>query len=334
MTSDAPDPWEELTPPETVEAFAARRIGADCRWRLFWALDARGQRLLMLQHDPSIGMGGPLPRFRGLVAERLLPEGEPALLVIRLIRSEFWDVFQHFCTDAVRVTEQAQTEREAVGRFVARAWLWQRFLASGKDGRLSDEEQKGLLGELTVLSDILAPTLGMAEAIAAWTGPLGAPKDFEIGRNCVESKAFSGGSATSVRIASADQLSTTALDELFLVVSEVAPTFADGGVTLAGCVASVQRSVESQAPEAREAFESRLAAVGFDPADDYSDRRWQMGARWCFRVGAGFPRITPEQCPSGVHHVRYRIALAECEPFRVAERALRAAVGGRDAHQS
>lgn len=333
MTEPA-DPWGSLKPPTTVETLAAKRVGEELRWPLFWAVDAAGQLLLMLQYDPGIEMRGPLPRFRGLVAERRTPAGEPALLTLRLIRPEFRDVFRQFCTDTVRVTVEAQTEREAVSRFITRAWLWQRFLASGRDGRLSDEEQKGLLGELTVLCDIVAPALGMVAAVASWTGPLGAPKDFEIGRNCVESKAFSGGTAASVRIASEHQLCTTALDELFLVVSEVAPSVADAAVTLAEYVASVRSVVDSRAPEAREAFESRLIAAGFDSADDYSDSRWQIGAKRCFRVGDDFPRITPDLFPSGVHRVRYRIALAECEPFRVSERALATAIGGGHAHQS
>ena len=328
------DPWDGLKPPQTVEKLIGTRVSGDTRWPLFWALDAERRRLLILQHNPGIEPRVRLPLFRGLEVERRVPVGEPALLTVRLIREEFGDLFQQFCADTIRATAEAPTEKDAVNRFVARAWLWQRFLAGGKDGRLSDEEQKGLLGELAVLRDVVAPALGMGAAVASWTGPLGAPKDFEIGRSCVESKAFSGGTAASVRITSEHQLDTRALDELFLVVSEVAPSVADAAVTLAEYVASVRSLVDSRAPDAREAFESRLIAAGFDSADDYSDSRWQIGTKRCFRVGHDFPRITPDLFPSGVHRVRYRIALAECEPFRVPERALATAIGGGHANQS
>ena len=325
---DLPDPWERLKRPATVETLVARRVEDGLRWPLFWALDAAGQPLLMLQHDPEIGTDGRLPRFRGMAVERRTPAGEPALVNLRLIRSEFRDVFREFCADVVRATAGAESEREAVGEFITRAWRWQRFLATGAEGRLSNEEQKGLLGELRVLADVLAPALGMAKAVGSWTGPFGSAKDFEIGRSCVESKAFSGGGAASVRITSEHQLSTEALDALFLVVSQIAPSVADGAVALPEHVASVRSRIDAEAPEARQAFESCLAATGFDAADDYSDARWQMGAIRCFQVGEGFPRITPSQFPSGVHRVRYRISLAECEPFRIPHEDLEAAIRG------
>lgn len=326
---DLPDPWESLKRPATVETLVARRVGDGLRWPLFWALDAAGQPLLMLQHDPDIGTEGHLPRFRGMAVERRRPAGEPALVTLRLIRSEFRDVFREFCADVVRATAGADSEREAVGKFITRAWRWQRFLATGAEGRLSSEEQKGLLGELRVLGDVLAPALGLAKAVASWTGPFGSAKDFEIGRSCVESKAFSGGGAAAVRITSEHQLSTDALDALFVVVSQIAPSVAEGAVTLPEYVASVGSRIDAGAPEARQAFESRLAASGLDAADDYSDTRWQMGAVRCFRVAEGFPRITPSQFPSGVHRVRYRIGLAECEPFRISHEDLEAAIRGQ-----
>ena len=326
---DLPDPWESLKRPATVETLVARRVGEELRWPFFWALDAGGQPLLMLQHDPDIGTEGRLPRSRGMAVERRKPVGEPALVTLRLIRSEFRDVFREFCAEVIRATAGVESEREAVGKFITRAWKWQRFLAAGAGGRLSAEEQKGLLGELRVLTDVVAPALGMAGAVEAWVGPFGAAKDFEIGRSCVESKAFSGGGVASVRITSEHQLSTEALDALFLVVSQVAPSVAGGAVTLPEYVACVRARIDADAPEARQAFDSRLAASGFDEADDYSDSQWHMGAIRCFRVGKGFPCITPAQFPSGVHRVHYRIGLEECKPFRISHDDLEVAIRGQ-----
>ena len=64
---------------------------------------------------------------------------------------------------------------------VSRAWRWHHLLKGGRDGRLSPDEQKGLIGELLVFEAILLEKLSPANAINCWTGPLGAPKDFEIG---------------------------------------------------------------------------------------------------------------------------------------------------------
>ena len=76
-----------------------------------------------------------------------------------------------------------------------RTWRWHHLLRGGGSTlcyRL--EEQKGLLGELLVLErPFCCLTSGASTAVAAWRGPLGSPKDFEIGRVAIEVKARRGG---------------------------------------------------------------------------------------------------------------------------------------------
>ena len=65
-----------------------------------------------------------------------------------------------------------------------------------------------------------------------------------------------------------------------------------------------------------ELFEHRLAAVGFNWTDDYSDKLVADSRRSpCTRCGKRFPRITPAMFPSGVGKVGYTIALPDCEAF-------------------
>ena len=61
-----------------------------------------------------------------------------------------------------------------------------------------------------------------------WQGPLLAPKDFEIGRVCIEAKAHRPGASPSVVINSEHQLDDTDLKGLVLVVR--GPGSGRGGV--------------------------------------------------------------------------------------------------------
>jgi hypothetical protein len=196
--------------------------------------------------------------------------------------------------------------------------------------RLSAEEQKGLIGELVVLETLVLPSPAISDAVSTWRGPLGAPKDFEIGRICIEAKARRGAATPYIAISSEHQLDRAGVDLLFLHVSELAQeqSTAKDSVTLTDVVLRTRAAVAVRDWSAVEPFEGKLAATGFRWEDDYSDVRWAEGAHHLFLVDADFPAITAASCPSGVSNVRYSLGLMECEPHRVAREAVTAALAG------
>lgn len=328
---DVADPWKPIEPPNQITNVSGRRIAPTFPWNIFWAVDMDRNCLLILKHDKANRPVKRLPKLSGIEVEARTPDGEgDDLLVIRLVDNEQREIFHRLCLDIISATKPAQTEQEAIERFLARTWRWHRLLRGGRDGRLSDEEQKGLLGELNVLQHILFPTIGIAAAIRSWTGPQGAPKDFEVGRICIEAKARRGAATPYVTISSEHQLDTNGIDALFLHVSEI--TAASEGdrsaVVISEVVRSVFEEVEQHDVSSLELFEERLTAVGFDWADDYTDREWLLGPEHLFEVKTDFPRVTPAMYPAGVGNLRYSIGLPECEPFRVGQDELRALISG------
>lgn len=300
--------------------------------------------MLMLKHNARIEPHKNLPRFRGLVVERSASAGEPAQLTIRLLRPEFGDVFRQFCDDTITATKKKKNEREAVDCFLNRAWQWQRFLENDRDGRLKDRRQMGLLGELEVLTEIVAPALGSVAAVEAWTGPRGEPKDFKIGQIGIEVKAAKL-KKNKVWISSENQLDAEGLNVLFLVVIPVRqikeqifapllfPERRPLTRTVTDRVKEIRGQIASEAPEARGEFDGHMKALGYDSAHDYSHNRWELGSRLWFRVSGDFPRIKPKSLSRGVDGVQYWIALAECEKFRIDEEDVRTEIEGTVADQ-
>jgi len=231
------------------------------------------------------------------------------------------DIFHRLCLDIMAAADRAGSEIEAVQLFLARTWRWHHLLRGGGDGRLTPEEQKGLIGELIVLETILLPILSPAEAVATWHGPLGAPKDFEVGRACIEAKARRGAATPYVAISSEHQLDFSGIDILFVHVSELDQehSAAKDGFTVTAIAERCRQAIASRDRGAMEPFETLLEATGFRWEDDYSDVRWVQGRQHLFKVGPGFPAITAASCPTGVSNVRYSIALMECEPYRVTQ---------------
>lgn len=316
------DPWNGLAPPNAAHAVTARRVDAGMSWDFFWAVDLDRRYLLLLQHGADSQPQGHLPRLNGIeLAVHPSSEGKPALLTFRLLDSAYRDVFQRLCRDIVDGAAAATTEKEAVAVALARTWRWHYLLRGGGDGRLTAAEQKGLIGELLTLERLLLPGLSAGDAVAAWGGPLGAPKDFEVGRIAIEAKARRGGAAPYVTINSEHQLDTAGVDALFLHVVEVtrAPSEPESGLPVTGVARRIRNLVEERDPGAVERYDSLLLSAGLRWDDDYSDTMWMEGPGRLYRVDGTFPRLTAAGIPTGVSGVRYAVSLNECEVCLVSE---------------
>ena len=325
------DPWTGIDPPTEHTRINARRIpdtGSQA-WGLYWALDSQHQCLLILQHGPEYRHSRRLPELRGLLVEVLPTEDRAGQrLIMRLTDAEQREVFHRFCTDIVDATRASRSEAEAVERFLVRTWRWHRLLRSGFDGRLSREEQKGLVGELCVLERELIPAIGPRDAVRTWTGPEGAPKDFQVGCIGIEAKTRSPHVPT-VWISSAEQLEIAGATRLFLHVTEVSRSPGNSAaVTITDVASRVRHTIAALDMSTAIWFEDRLYAAGFDWDDDYSDNPLLIGDVSLFEVLEGFPRITPQVYPPGVEDVQYAVTLSRCESFRVDATALARAISG------
>ena len=330
MTTE--DPWSGIAPPVRSARISALRVGHRTPWNLYWGVDADRSPLLILQHGCGQRRTGPLPELRGLRVETMPAEtGPDERIVIRLTDREQREIFLRFCDDIIDATALGETEQQAVDLFLARTWRWHRLLRAGRAGRLGDEEQKGLVGELVVVERHLMPVLGALDAVRCWTGPLGTPQDFEISRVHVEAKA-QGASAPRVTISSEHQLQSGDDDTLFLHVTEVvtAAEGTAGAFTLTEMANRLRSVIGEQDMVAVDLFEERLGAVGFDWKDDYSDRPWLVVGESLYEVREGFPRVTPAMFPGGVGNVRYTVSLLDCGMFRVDPSMLMTAISGAD----
>lgn len=326
------DPWKDIAPPSGLDAVRAKRVDPGIPWNFFWGRAVDRKCLFVLAHSPEAVVPGRLPKLKGIeVTDVERAAGADRLLIFKLTDDAHRDIFERLCRDIVAGAARAQSEREAVALTIARTWRWHHLLRGGGDGRLSLEEQKGLAGELMVIERHLLTCLSPRDALDSWRGPLGSPKDFEIGRLCIEVKARRGAATPHIAISSADQLDTSGVDELFLSVVELDP--APSGASQSFTVTDVARSVRDRLVQAdaslEQPLERLLLAVGFDWLDDYQDSRMIEGTRRLFRVTDGFPRISSSSLPSGISNVNYSIALQDCVPFAIDPESLIATIRAR-----
>ncbi|WPP47873.1 PD-(D/E)XK motif protein [Pseudomonas sp. AN-1] len=290
-----------------------RRASASARWNWFWAVMSRTDVALVLQLGSLPKLTPDLPKLRSLEVQFQTLPGGP-ILYIRLKDRAQLELFETLCRDVIAAGELADTEAEALERAIGRTFRWHYLLRGGKFDVLSEEAQKGLIGEIEVLKLLIA-SFGAKAALAAWTGPSGAPKDFELKAGCIEVKARRGASQPFVKIANEHQLADVPGRHLWLGVLAVDKVQPPHGRTLAEHVTEVTELLERTEPSTIMSWDLLLADAGYDVQHDYAPWRWIVSPPEFHSVAEGFPRITAP-VPLGVSGVTYVLALSACTPFK------------------
>lgn len=223
------------------------------------------------------------------------------------------EIFQTLCTDVVAAGNAGEDHWDALSRALQRTRRWHYLMRSGKSNGLSVEEQRGLVGELAFLRELVL-AFGPDTAIEAWTGPTGSAKDFEIIGSCVEVKTRRAAARPFVLISNEDQLADVYGSRLYLRVADVSAAILPDGRSLHDHVRMTSKLFEGT--DALEAWNEALYSTGYDPVNDYDNRSWQLGVTIDYEVVDGFPRVS-SPLPQGVQNIRYSISLAECEPFKL-----------------
>lgn len=314
----------EATPWKGLSYDQARRVDQHGRQDFFWAVVENQAPALALALPDGTEPILPLPKIRSLeIRYRAL--GAREAFVVALRDQEQVDLFETLCRDIVAAGEQGDDNKDALVRAIRRTLRWHHLLRGGASGRLSLEEQRGLVGELAFLETLIGK-IGARAAVEAWKGPEDAAKDFELEDLCVEVKARRGAARPQVQISSVDQLADVEGLHLYLRVYDVDAAVLPNGQTLTDHVRRVDEVFRQVDLEAYAMWESLLVATGFDWDHDYADRRWRVGRVSSFEVGEGFPRLTPP-LPTGVVNLKYSIALEACAEFLVEEALMETLIG-------
>lgn len=159
-------------------------------------------------------------------------------------------------------------------------------------GRLSDQEEVGLFGEVLVLERLI-DDLGAAVAVGAWRGAVSEEHDFGLPDEDVEVKTTMGETRRHW-VGTATQLEPTVGRPLWLLSLQITSA-GTGGLSLPELIAGVRVKILDGAVRAE--LEERLGRVRWrdDEAVLYGRRFRLRTDPAVFLVDATFPAITPQK---------------------------------------
>lgn len=258
----------------------------------------------------SIPAAEKLPEGQGFAVERVDLGDDKAWLALTRKLSGGVELFLLMASDVVAAVESEGTSDPArlARAFLARVRAWQEFMRKGAQV-LSPEKEIGLVGELAVLSAIIAAGVAPDVAMHAWVGPQDANQDFELGTGAIEVKSTISPIGFPAHIGSLAQLDDSTLQPLFLAGARLAQSAA--GLSLPQWIESVRAQVAGN-PDAALMFSDKIIAAGyFDVHADKYPRKFSSAGTRLAEVVAGFPRLTPGTVPLGVTEAKYSVELEQ-----------------------
>jgi hypothetical protein len=252
---------------------------------------------------------------RGIIAQGkvliLEDEEEGPYILITCTDNNGNKAFNLVASDVLQNLDRGMVPSDAVAKTLEK---WRKFWGGAHKQILSEEQIKGLFGELWFLLVWLLPK--DLNWVVSWLGPCGHRNDFEKSKIAIEVKTTSSIRGHIHRINGLDQLDPPEEGILYCFSLRVRR---EGTAinTIPLLVSRIKSQLATNQP-LLDLFEERLALIGYSSVHDeeYSEYKYRTIDERLYVVDDHFPRLTQSlfnPCvPNGVERIDYDVNLEVC----------------------
>ena len=259
--------------------------------------------------------------FRGLKFDKIYDPDNSGFLLLNLVLvdNQFKDIFDSLVADILAAIINESDNKKILKNYSNRLIKWQSLFERFKQQGLTQEEQRGLYGELYFMRKFLLANSEFDKIIISWIGPEKHVRDFQFGKWSVEVKTTHGNNHQKVQISSERQLDTANTDNLFLNHLSL-ETLQQSGETLNQMVDSIYELLSINLSASNQ-FRNKLTDAGFfNPHRQYySDIGYFIRQDLYYKVEHQFPRIEETDIRKGVGDVKYSIIVSLCNDYEIPE---------------
>lgn len=288
-----------------------KRVLIEHPLKLYVSKSSEGNRVFIFELEKVHQQIDP-PEFKALKTVVTDIDGHQEV-TFELQNGDYSDVFDSFLFDLV--TQSAQHDPlTACAVIVNRILRWTELFKRMSGDGLSEDEIIGLLGELLVVDQLIEKGFDDSLVIRGWRGPEGDATDIGLEGFRIEVKTKRSTQHSFVEISSADQLRLDGKD-LFLTRILLTPS-EDSGHSLRDLVEQVSQRLKDKNRPLTE-LNHKLSLVGYTDNQKENTNRYELVREDWFEVRDNFPRIDPDQIPSEITKVRYRLELDQLDEYLI-----------------
>lgn len=238
------------------------------------------------------------------------------IIEFQLFKEEFEDIFIKLCWDLV---DASSTSNHPLDNLICRYMQWQKILQYLKPGIMSLQAQKGLLGELLFMKELINHIdiygLNKEMILDSWVGPEGSDQDYIFKNSWSEIKAVTM-SSEEVKISSLQQLDRKDKGTLDIYFLERTPS-TSAFITLCSMIDDIRTELKDS-DILTDRFNLKLAKYGFNDndRDEYLKNKYRFVEHRVYEVTQNFPKLTRETVPAEVTECTYKLSIASLENYR------------------
>lgn len=312
--------WDELENDQSfTQGLLLRRFSGSLHSDVFVALKCP-ERLRCIAAIVSNNEKFNLTAFsnlRDITVELVPDEKRPnkSILLFILINQQHQDIFSVLSEDLMTSISLVINENELVHILLNRFEKWKSLFEKVSLQGLTDEQERGLWGELFFLRKFLQRNSNLFDIVNSWLGPEKQIRDFQYGSWGVEVKTTHGNNHQKVHISSERQLDISSLEDLFLYHLSL-ESRKNSGENLNQAVDSVCDILQNDFISLTR-FKTKLLEAGFydHQRNLYENTGYIIRQEVFYQVEGTFPRIEEKEIRHGVGDVKYSIILSQCDDF-------------------
>lgn len=292
-----------------------RRIDEQTNRNLFWMTDLRGDYGFFIQTADAFDDTKWTINLKGISVLKRNSQDLRGELILVLNNREDWQIFKILCDDLTTEALRCESDQKMITAAEARLKRWQRLLKQDLHRELTAGVQMGLFSELLCLRDIIAPKIGIGQAVGAWVGPDLDKQDFLMEKSAVEVKSYRTSKGAAASISSAQQLSSDK-EFLFLIAYGLTPT--ENGLSIEDIADSIKDVLSGASGESLDLFENKLAQYGYIPELIKEPLiKFVSDKSRAYAVTDQFPKIDAKNIHDQITSVKYSIDLSRCTDFEI-----------------
>lgn len=234
--------------------------------------------------------------------------GGNLILSFSLLDNDFTDLFYLFCNDIIDSSREIKQE-DGYLFLINRYDKW-RVFGSVSRRYLSENEIKGLIGELLFMNEVLFIKYGVKKSILGWTGTEPLKKDFSFADFWYEVKTVT---KDVVTISSIEQLDSNYEGYLILYYLEKLSPEANA-ITINELVDDILLQMQNE--HEKSLLILKLAKSGFYKEEYYEQFVYRKIRQEFFAVDKKFPKLCRELLPSAISNVKYDLFINMLEEFK------------------
>jgi hypothetical protein len=261
-----------------------------------------------------------LPKWRGLTIkngyfEKLFMLKKHHFLVIKQENEQSTEIFDTVLQNLVDHLLEKGSNESLFTTLFSVLDRWRTFFQRGGFRKLSEEQQRGLFGELWFINEWLDKFPGHPPLVVEqWEGPTKGRIDFKSSKCGLEIKTVNEKLSKKIKISSENQLKLSeAVSSIYLYVCFLEQSKTHG-ISLQDLAVQVREKIVDRSERIAIIYNDLLTDLGFRE-EEYAEILFFVEKVEVYEADEKFPRLIKEDLPKGISHVTYNIDLTHCSEF-------------------